>query len=154
MEKQAMNERRILLRVVIVNLVLFCFWSTAGAVEPEKQPIFSNTIGGLLCGTATTNQCTVPVGKRLIIEYVSGYVFRSPSANTTTSVSMAITDAQLGLKGNSFHTFVATKTNATGTTDVFVFSAPLKMMLHPQATFYFSGVAGIAVSGYLVDFIK
>ncbi|KAA0249636.1 MAG: hypothetical protein DWB56_10380 [Candidatus Jettenia sp.] len=58
---------------------------------------------------------------------------------------------QLGLNGNSFHHFVATKTNATGTTDVFVFSAPLRMMLHPQATFYFSGVAAVAVSGYLVD---
>jgi hypothetical protein len=146
-----MNERKIMVRMTIVALVLGCFWSAAGAVEPEKQPIFSNTIGGLMCGTASTNQCRVPVGKRLIIEYVSGYVFRSPSASTTISVSMAITDAQLGLNGNSFHTFVATKTNATGTTDVFVFYTPLKMMLHPQATFYFSSVAAVAVSGYLVD---
>jgi hypothetical protein len=26
------------------------------------------------------------------------------------------------------------------------------MMLHPNATFYFSNVAGISVSGYLVSF--
>jgi hypothetical protein len=151
MEKQAMNEARIMLRMAIVVLVLGYFRSTAAAVEPEKEFIFSNTIGGLMCGTAIKNQCTVPKGKRLIIEYVSGYAFHSPSASTTTSVSMAITDAQLGLQGNSFHTFVATKTNATGITDVFVFFTPLKMMLHPQATFYFSGVVAVAVSGYLVD---
>ena len=146
-----MNERRIILRMTMIALVLGYFWSTARAVEPEKQPIFSNIVNGLLCGTTSTNQCGVPAGKRLIIEYVSGFVFRSPSASQATSVSMAITDSQLGLKGSSFHHFVATKTNATGTTDVFVFSAPLRMMLNPRATFYFSGVAAVAVSGYLVS---
>jgi hypothetical protein len=35
---------------------------------------------------------------------------------------------------------------------VFAFSFPMKMMLHPNATFFFSGVAGISVSGYLVKF--
>jgi hypothetical protein len=35
---------------------------------------------------------------------------------------------------------------------VFAFTAPLKMMLHPNATFSFSNVAGISVSGYLVNF--
>ena len=146
-----MNEIRIMLRMTIVALMLGCFWSNAGAVEPEKEAIFSNTIGGLMCGTSSSNQCTVPAGKRLIIEHLSGYAFLSPSAKTTISVSMVIKDAQLGLNGNSFHTFVATKTNATGITDVFVFSTPLKMMLHPQATFWFSGVVSVAVSGYLVS---
>jgi hypothetical protein len=146
-----MNEMRIMLRIAIVALMLGCFWSSAGAVEPEKEAIFSNTIGGLMCGTASTNQCTVPAGKRLIIEHVSGYAFLPASAKTTTAVSMVIKDAQLGLNGYSFHTFVATKTNATTITDVFVFSTPLKMMLHPQATFYFSTVVAVAVSGYLVS---
>jgi hypothetical protein len=41
---------------------------TAEAVEPEKQPIYSNTTGGLLCGSASTSQCKVPAGQRLIIE--------------------------------------------------------------------------------------
>lgn len=132
-------------------LLLITFSISCNAVNPEKQPVFSNIVGGLLCGTTSDNQCTVPAGKRLIIEYVSGYVFQPPSASETISVAMAITDPQLGLNGNSFHHFVATKTNATGTTDVFVFSAPLRMMLHPQATFYFSSVAAVAVSGYLVD---
>jgi hypothetical protein len=31
-------------------------------------------------------------------------------------------------------------------------STPLKMMLHPGATFYFSDVAAVSVSGYLVKF--
>jgi hypothetical protein len=139
-----------MLRMTIVALTLMGLGSKAGAVEPEKEDIYSNTLGGLMCGTAISNQCTVPAKHRLIIEHLSGYVFLPPSAKTTISVSMAIKDPQLGLNGNSFHTFVATKTNATGITDVFVFSTPLKMMLHAQATFYFANVTAVAVSGYLV----
>ena len=60
-------------RMAVLGM-LGSFVSPAGAVEPEKQPIYSNTIGGLLCGTSSTNQCKVPAGRRLIIEYVSGYV--------------------------------------------------------------------------------
>jgi hypothetical protein len=56
------------------------------------------------------------------------------------------------LNGNGFHIFPATKVNSTGGTDVFAFSVPLKMMLHPNATFFFSSVAGVSVSGYLVKF--
>ena len=51
-----------------------------------------------------------------------------------------------------FHVFPAIKVNSTPQNDVFAFSAPLKMMLHPGASFYFSRVAGISVSGYLVKF--
>lgn len=125
---------------------------TAAAVEPEKQPIYANIVNGLLCGTSSTNQCKVPAGQRLIIEYVSGFIFAPPSSNQTRSVTMAVTDSGLGLNGAGFHVFPATKVNTTPTTDVFAFSAPLKMMLHPNATFFFSGVAGISVSGYLVNF--
>jgi hypothetical protein len=42
--------------------------------------------------------------------------------------------------------------NSTPENDVFAFLAPLKMVPHPGASFYFSGVAGISVSGYLVKF--
>lgn len=124
----------------------------AEAVEPEKQPIFANIVNGLLCGTSSANQCKVPAGRRLIIEYVSGFVFAPPSSSQTTSVTMAITDPGLGLNGAGFHVFPATKVNTTPNTDVFAFTAPLKMMLHPNATFWFSNVAGISVSGYLVNF--
>jgi hypothetical protein len=124
----------------------------AHAVEPEKQPIYANIVNGLLCGTASTNQCKVPAGQRLIIEYASGFVFEPPSAKQTTSVTMAVTDPSLGLNGAGFHVFPATKVNTTSTNDVFAFSVPLKMMLHPGASFYFSSVAGISVSGYLVSF--
>jgi hypothetical protein len=103
-------------------------------------------------GTSSTNQCSVPAGQRLIIEYVSGYIFAPVSSSQTKVVTMAVTDQVLGLNGAGFHVFPATKVNTTSTTDVFAFSAPLKMMLHPNATFYFSGVAGISVSGYLVKF--
>jgi hypothetical protein len=148
-----MKEIRIMLRVTTVALMLGCLLSNANAavVEPETEAIYSNTIGGLMCGTASWNQCTVPAGKRLIIEHVSGYAFLPSSPKTTISASIVIKDAQLGLNGNSFHSFVATKTYSTGITDVFVYSTPLKMMLHPQATFYFSTVVAVAVSGYLVS---
>jgi len=56
------------------------------------------------------------------------------------------------LNGSGFHVFPAIKVNTTPQEDVFAFSAPLKMMLHPGASFYFSEVAGISVSGYLVKF--
>ena len=125
---------------------------TSEAVEPEKQPIYSNTIGGLLCGSASTSQCKVPAGQRLIIEYVSGYIFEPVSPKQTSVVSMVVTDPGLGLNGNSFHTFSAIKVNTSGPTDVFAFSTPMKMMLHPNASFYFANVAGVAVSGYFVKF--
>jgi len=129
--------------------------STAAAVEPEKQTIYSNTPGGLLCGTDPLgpdlpNPCAVPDGQRLIIEHVSGYTFLPTSADTTVAVSLVITDPKLGLNEAAFHTFVATKTATSGGTDVFAFSTPLRMMLHPEATFYFSPAVSVAVSGYLV----
>lgn len=137
--------------IAIAVSMLLGVWSGAQAAQPEQLPIYSNTIGGLMCGTSSSNQCKVPAKQRLVIEHVSGYVFLPPSEKTTISVSLVIKDAQLGLKGNSFHTFVGTKTNVTGITDVFVFSTPLKMILHPQATFYFSSATAVAVSGYLVS---
>ena len=103
-------------------------------------------------GTSSANQCKVPADRRLIIEYASGFVFAPPSSSQTTSVTMAITDPGLGLNGAGFHVFPATKVNITPNTDVFAFTALLKMMLHPNATFWLSNVAGISVSGYLVNF--
>ena len=123
--------------------------TAAGAVEPEKQPIYTNTAGGVLCGTGSANPCKVPAGKRLVIQHVSGYAFLPVSSSQATSVTMAIADPQLGLNGAGFHVFPAIKVNSTATTDVFAFSVPLKMMLHPNATFYFSPVASVSVSGYL-----
>ena len=116
------------------------------------EPIYSNIENGLLKGTSSTNQATVPQGYRLIIEYVSGYIFRPPSSALNYVTTMAVTDPALGLNDAGFHVFPAIKVNTTSLEDVFAFSAPLKMMLHPGASFYFSDVAGISVSGYLVKF--
>ena len=113
---------------------------------------YSNIENGLLTGTSSTNQATVPHGYRLIIEYVSGYIFRPPSSALNYVTTMAVTDPALGLNGAGFHIFPAIKVNSTPQEDVFAFSAPLKMMLHPGASFYFSEVAGLSVSGYLVKF--
>ena len=116
------------------------------------ERIYSNIENGLLTGTSSTNQATVPQGYRLIIEYVSGYIFRPPSSALNYVTTMAVTDPALGLNGAGFHVFPAIKVNTTPQTDVFAFSAPLKMMLHPGASFYFSSVAAVSVSGYLVKF--
>ena len=116
------------------------------------QTIWSNTEGGTLHGTNALNPCTVPDGHRLVIEYVSGFVFAPLSATLNTSVTMAVTDPDLGLVGAGFHVFHAIKVNTTVTEDVFAFSFPLQMMLHPKASFYFSQVVGLSVSGYLVKF--
>ena len=116
------------------------------------ERIYSNIENGLLKGTSSANQATVPQGHRLIIEYVSGYIFQSPSSALNSVSTMAVTDPALGLNGAGFHVFPAIKVNSTPQEDVFAFSAPLKMMLHPGASFYFSSVAGVSVSGYLVKF--
>jgi hypothetical protein len=116
------------------------------------ERIYSNIENGLLKGTSSTNQATVPQGYRLIIEYVSGYIFRPPSSALNSETTMAVTDPALGLNGAGFHIFPAIKVNSTPEEDVFAFSAPLKMMLHPGASFYFSSVAAVSVSGYLVKF--
>jgi len=139
---------RIALAVLPASLVMA---TAAAAVEPEKQPFYANTPGGLMCGTSLDNACKVPAGQRLIIEYVSGYVFVPPSSSQFTSVNIVIKDAQLGLNGAAFHIFPAVKVNTTATNDVFAFSAPLKIMLHPNATFYFQPATSVSVSGYLVS---
>ena len=125
--------------------------TAAAAVEPEKQPFYSNVPGGLMCGTSSDNACKVPAGQRLIIEYVSGYVFLPPSASQFTSVNIVIKDPQLGLNGAAFHIFPAIKVNTTASNDVFAFSAPLKLMLHPNAIYYFQPATSVSVSGYLVS---
>jgi hypothetical protein len=124
----------------------------AKLADPAFQVIYSNIENGLLKGTSSTNQATVPKGRRLIIEYVSGFIFRPPSSALNSETTMAVTDPALGLNGAGFHIFPAIKVNSTPQNDVFAFSAALKMMLHPGASFYFSSVAGLAVSGYLVKF--
>jgi hypothetical protein len=91
---------------IVRLMIVASFVLAACAVAPEKQTIYSNTPGGLLCGTSSTNQCKVPAGKRLIIEYVSGYAFQPLSANQMTVVTMAITDPALGLNGNGFQVFL------------------------------------------------
>jgi hypothetical protein len=107
-----------------------------------------------LCGT-TNNPCEVPVGRRLIIEHISGFVLVRNTADTATDVSFVITAPQLSINGSGFHVFVATKTATTpipggGGEVAFAFSTPFRMMLPPGATFYFSQANAVAVSGYLV----
>ena len=154
-----MNARAVALQLTTAALLASSLLpSTASAFEPEKQPIYVNIISTGLCGTDPFGPfppapCPVPAGQRLIIEHVSGYAFLPTSTDTTVAVSIAIKDPQLGLGGVgelAFHTFVATKTNTSGGTDVFSFSTPFRMMLNPGATFYFSPADNVAVSGYLV----
>ena len=85
------------------------------------EVIYSNIENGLLTGTSSTNQATVPKGKRLIIEYVSGYIFRPPSSALNYVTTMAVTDPALGLNGAGFHVFPAIKVNTTPQEDVFAF---------------------------------
>jgi hypothetical protein len=69
------------------------------------EVIYSNIENGLLKGTSSTNQATVPKGKRLIIEYVSGFIFRPASSALNSETTMAVTDPALGLNGSGFHIF-------------------------------------------------
>src|SRR5581483_4507298 len=78
--------------VLFAALAALAAAARARAVEPKKQPIFANIGNGLLCGTAAANPCKVPAGHRLIIEYVSGFVFAPASAKQTAEVTMAVTD--------------------------------------------------------------
>jgi hypothetical protein len=105
-----MNARAVAL-ITAVLLSSSLLVSTAHAIEPEKQRIYSNIEKTGLCGTDPSgpfppSPCTVPSGQRLIIEHVSGYVFLPTSTSTTTGVSIVITDPGLGLSGAAFHSFV------------------------------------------------
>jgi hypothetical protein len=76
--------------------------------------------------------------------------FFPPRKNTTTGVSIVITDPGLGLSSAGFHIFVATKTFSGPMSDTFSFSIPFKMMLNAKATFYFSpsnNVTGVRIPG-------
>ena len=147
--KRLMNARVVALLLPMAALLSSSLLSsTAAAVEPEKQPIYSNINSNGLCGSAG-NHCQVPSGQRLIIDHVSGFFLAPASADATIAVQLLITDPRLGLTGNAFHTFVATKTDTTGSVDTFAFSTPFRMMLHPGATFFFSPEGAVAVSGYL-----
>jgi hypothetical protein len=77
------------------------------------ERIYSNFENGQLKGTSVTNQATVPQGYRLIIEYVSGYIFKPPSSALNTWTTMGVSDPALGLFGNDFHVFPAIKVNST-----------------------------------------
>jgi hypothetical protein len=150
------NARVVALRLITATVFsMSLLLSGAHAIEPEKQAIYSNIESTGLCGTDPggpfpPSLCTVPSGRRLIIEHVSGYVFLPTSDKTTTGVSIVITDPGLGLSSAAFHSFVATKTFPGPVSDTFSFSIPFKMMLNGGATFYFSPSNNVAVSGYLV----
>ena len=155
-----MNARAVSLQVIMAALLSVSLLpSTAGAVDPEKQPIYVNIMNFSLCGTDPSgpqppSPCQVPAGYRLIFEHVSGYAFRPTSADTTLAVSLLIKDPALGIGGIgelAFHTFVATKIpSGSAVSDTFVFSTPFRIMLHSGATFYFSPADNVGVSGYLV----
>jgi hypothetical protein len=154
-----MKTRAVALQLITAGLLSSSLLlSTAHAIEPEKQRIYSNIQSTGLCGTDSQypsdfppSPCTVPAGQRLIIEHVSGFVFLPTNpANTTTGVSIVITDPGLGLSSAAFHSFVATKTFPGPVSDTYSFSIPFKMMLNPGATFFFSPSDSVAVSGYLV----
>ena len=110
------------------------------------EPIYSNIENGLLKGTSSTNQATLPQGYRLI--YIP-----------TSIVGLELCDDDGGHRSGIgpqrrrvSHIPRHQGELSTPQEDVFAFSAPLKMMLHPGASFYFSSVAAVSVSGYLVKF--
>ena len=151
-----MSAKAVALKLILAALLSSSLLlSTAEAIDPEKQPTYSNIENNSLCGTDPMgpfppSPCTVPAGNRLITDHVSGYVFVDTSARTTVIVQIVIKDPGLGLSDAAFHSFVATKTETGPITDTFAFSIPFRMMLHPGATFYFSPTDNVAVSGYLV----
>jgi len=151
-----MNTKAVALPLAVAALLSSLLLSTAEAIDPEKQPTYSNIENNSLCGTDPigafpASPCTVPPGNRLIIDHASGYVFVPTSATkTTTVVQIVVTDPGLGLNQAAFHSFLATKAETGTITDTYVFSIPFRMMLHPGAKFYFSPTDNVAVSGYLV----
>src|SRR6476646_4206795 len=93
----------------------------------KRSKPYSNIENGLLKGTSSTNQATVPKGRLLIIEYVSGFIFRPPSSALNSEIGGHRSGPWPQRAG--FHIFPAVRVNSTPQNDVFAFSAPLKMML-------------------------
>lgn len=69
-----MNAKTVALQLTTAALFLSSFLSSiAAAVEPEKQPTYSNINNTGLCGTDDIGPeppipCQVPAGRRLIID--------------------------------------------------------------------------------------
>ena len=101
------------LRVLVLAKTIFCEAVMTRLADEAFEAIYSNIENGLLLGTSSTNQATVPRGRRLIIEYVSGYIFQPPSSALNSVTTMAVTDSALGLNGAGFHVFPAIKVNST-----------------------------------------
>ncbi len=118
----------------------------------ERTPYSNIKADGSICGTSEQNQCVVPAGKQLVIEHVSGYIFKAAATSSfqTTAREMFVKNPPLGFLGS--HLFLATKINGDqAITNVFVFGSPFKMRLSPNAGYYFEDVTAVFVTGYLID---
>jgi hypothetical protein len=117
--------------------------------DPALQTPYSNHANGSNCGT-DADPCTVPAGRRLVIEYISG-VFEA-SVNPSNEAALVVNDAAAGLTGDPLvHRFLGYPITGS-VAGLFAFSTPFKMILNAGAQFYLfgAGAEDLSVTGYLI----
>ena len=123
--------------------------------NPTRQPFHAEVVGGFADGASTTGDitiATVPAGKRLIIEYVSGFG------------EMLGNDSLVSLAVDQFHLRITRQgSNADGSRDYFVASQLVRMdFSHPGEAVSVLGERDsnlgenpssvtFTISGYFVD---
>jgi hypothetical protein len=120
---------------------------TVITADPSIQMRYSNHAQ---CGTEN-NACTVPAGKRLVIEQVSGsFVAGTSNFHPPTEATLMV------INGVSEHFFVGQLTSATvpaslgGSFAVYVFSTPFKLVLDSGSIYYWK-TDRVVVTGYLIN---
>ncbi|HWN99211.1 MAG TPA: hypothetical protein VNS63_08075, partial [Blastocatellia bacterium] len=115
--------------------------------NPALQPF----VATLLSVNPNTSFFTVPSGKRLVIEYVSG------QGTLPTGDKLLFVRLQINTGGSTvFHRFLPVLTGTEGNVDVFLVSQQTRLYAEPGSSVILSGppantIFSVTVSGYLVD---
>ena len=115
--------------------------------NPARQPF----VATLLSVNPNTSFFTVPSGKRLVIEYVSG------QGTLPAGDKLLFVRLQVETQGSIvLHRFLPVLTGTEGNVDVFLVSQQTRLYADPGSTVILSGppanvIFSVTVSGYLVD---
>ena len=92
--------------------------------NPDKQPFHANVDISLTSGTEGQNGfVTVPAGKRLVIEYVSGQAFLPSGQKALFSVIVSLQGQATG----TTHYLESTSIGPFGSQDCFQYGRPVKL---------------------------
>ena len=125
--------------------------------NPDKYPFQANVDISLPAGTEGQNGfVTVPAGKRLVIEYVSGQAFLPTGQKALFSVIVSLQGQATG----TWHYLESTVVGPFGSQDCFQCGRPVKLYADPGTTVMLrtdrnsptgAGLSRMTLSGHLVS---